>query len=160
MCSMFNIHKNAPCWAKHSFDKLSGTHQVPDRQTGYNPSTMLWYIPQSASNRARPESLSCKASKLQHLPRIPWLISSRRSLPLSVYSGLHERNSNTSMATRISRLPSLLTTMDWAAGHSCSWNNPSQHPPQLLDMPLQRVVVAKHGRLLHSRRTCPRQWTL
>lgn len=156
---MLPAEPNMPLTNRHELF-VSGIHQVPDRQIGYNPSTMLWSIPQSASNRVCPESLPCKASKSRHLPRIPPLISSRRSVSLSVCAELHERNSNNSMATRISWLLSLLTTLDWAAGHGCSRNNPSQHPPQLLDMPLQRVVVAKHGRLLHSRRTCPRQWTL
>lgn len=157
---MFPAERNMPLTNTHELF-VSGTHQVPDRQIGYNPSTMLWSIQQSASNWVRPESLPRKASKSRHLPWIPLLISSRRSPPLSVCAKLHEKKQkHENTKTRISWFPSLLATMDWAAGHSCSRTNLSQHPPQLLDMPLQRVVVAKHGGRLHSRRTCPRQWTL
>lgn len=117
---------------------------------------MLRSIQHSASNWARLESLPCKASKSQHLPRIPLLISSRRSQLLSVCAELHERNRNISTATRISWFPSRLATLDRAAGRSCSSTNLSLHPHQLLDMPVWWVAVAKEGGLLHSHRTCPR----
>lgn len=112
------------------------------------------------TERARKVCLARRPNHDTFPESLCWLAADVLHRSQFVPSSTKKKNRNTSTATRISWFPSLLTTTDWAAGHSCSRTNLSQHPPQLLDMPLQRVVAAKHGGRLHSRRTCPRQWTL